>query len=115
MKNDNLKIKITLFINYFLFALLLNSVGTVILQAQNTYGVGEASAAILEAFKDLSIALMSFFVASFINRLGYKKAMLIALVVVIVACLLMPVVNTFWMSKLLFAAVGASFAMISLR
>jgi MFS transporter, FHS family, glucose/mannose:H+ symporter len=112
MKTENLKIKITLFINYFLFALFLNSVGTVILQAQNTYGVSESSAAILEAFKDLSIAVMSFFVASFINNIGYKKAMLFALGIVIFACLLMPVVNTFLMSKLLFAAVGASFAMI---
>lgn len=112
MKTENFKIKITLFINYFLFALLLNSVGTVILQAQNTYGVSESSAAILEAFKDLSIAIMSFFVASFINNIGYKKAMLFALGIVIIACLLMPVVNTFWMSKILFASVGVSFALI---
>jgi MFS transporter, FHS family, glucose/mannose:H+ symporter len=112
MKNDTLKIKITIFINYFLFAILLNSVGTVILQAQNTYGVSESSAAILEAFKDLSIAIASFFVASFINKTGYKNAMLFALATVIIACLLMPSLNTFWMSKLLFAAVGASFAMI---
>lgn len=112
MKIENLKIKITLFINYFLFALLLNSVGTVILQAQNTYGVSETSAAILEAFKDLSIAIASFFVASFINNLGYKKAMLIALGMVTIACLVMPILNTFWMSKLLFATVGVSFALI---
>lgn len=112
MKTDNLKIKITLFINYFLFALLLNSVGTVILQAQNTYGVSETSASVLEAFKDLSIAIASFFVASFINELGYKKAMLIALGMVTLACFLMPVLNTFWMSKLLFAVVGISFAMV---
>jgi MFS transporter, FHS family, glucose/mannose:H+ symporter len=112
MKNDILKIKITIFINYFLFAILLNSVGIVILQAQNTYGVSESSASLLEAFKDLSIAIASFFVASFINRTGYKNAMLFALGIVIVACLIMPNVNTFLMSKLLFAAVGASFAMI---
>jgi MFS transporter, FHS family, glucose/mannose:H+ symporter len=112
MKNETLKIKITIFINYFLFAILLNSVGIVILQAQNTFGVSESSASILEAFKDLSIAITSFFVASFINKTGYKNAMLMALGIVIIACLIMPSLNTFWMSKLLFAAVGASFAMI---
>ncbi len=45
-------VKISLFVNYFVFAILLNSVGTVILQVQNTYGVSESSASVLEAFKD---------------------------------------------------------------
>ncbi len=109
---NNLKIKISLFINYFIFAILLNSVGTVILQAQNTYGISESSAAILEAFKDLSIALVSFLVASYLSKIGYKNAMLLALGIVIIACLGMPLVNQFLMTKLLFAAVGASFALI---
>ena len=109
---NNWKIKLSIFINYFLFAILLNSVGTVILQVQNTYGITESSAAILEAFKDLSIAFMSFLVASYITRIGYKNSMLLALIIVTIACLGMPIVNQFWMTKLLFAAVGASFALI---
>ncbi len=90
----------------------MNSVGTVILQVQSTYGITESSAAILEAFKDLSIAGMSFLVASYISKIGYKKAMLLALIIVIVACISMPLVNQFWMTKLLFGAVGASFSLI---
>jgi FHS family glucose/mannose:H+ symporter-like MFS transporter len=109
---NNWKIKLSIFINYFLFAILLNSVGTVILQVQSTYGIAESSAAILEAFKDLSIAGMSFIVASYATKLGYKNAMLIALAIVSVACLSMPLVNTFWMTKILFACVGTSFALI---
>ncbi len=69
-------VKLSLFINYFVFAILLNSVGIVILKSQNNYGVDEVQASILEAFKDLPIAIVSFFVASFLPRLGYKKAML---------------------------------------
>jgi MFS transporter, FHS family, glucose/mannose:H+ symporter len=74
----NWKIKLSLFLNYFVFAILLNSVGTVILQVQGNYGVSESSASILEAFKDLSIAGVSFLVASYITRIGYKNSMLIA-------------------------------------
>ncbi len=74
---NNWKIKLSIFINYFLFAILLNSVGTVILQVQSTYGITESGAAILEAFKDLSIAIMSFLVASYITRIGYKNSMLL--------------------------------------
>ena len=106
------RIKLSLLLNYFVFAILLNSVGTVILQVQNNYGVTESSASVLEAFKDLTIAAVSFLVASYITRIGYKRAMLAALGIVAVACLLMPQVPAFWTTKLLFAATGASFALI---
>jgi fucose permease len=109
---QNWKIKTSLFLNYFVFAILLNSVGTVILQVQSNYGVTESAASILEAFKDLSIAIVSFFIASYINRIGYKKSMLIALAFVGTVALIMPVFPGFLMTKLLFAATGASFAMI---
>ena len=109
---QNWKIKTSLFLNYFVFAILLNSVGTVILQVQSNYAVTESAASILEVFKDLSIAIVSFFIASYINRLGYKKAMLIALAFIGLVTLLMPVFPSFLMTKLLFAATGASFAMI---
>ena len=36
-------IKLSLFLNYFVFAILLNSVGIVILKAQNVYGVGRSA------------------------------------------------------------------------
>jgi MFS transporter, FHS family, glucose/mannose:H+ symporter len=106
------KIKLSLFLNYFVFAMLLNSVGTVILQVQANYGVSESSASVLEAFKDLSIAAVSFFVASYITRIGYRRAMLIALGFISLVCLLMPSLGGFAMTKLLFAATGTCFALI---
>ncbi len=109
---SNWKIKLSLFLNYFVFAILLNSVGTVILQVQANYSVSESSASVLEAFKDLSIAIVSFLVASYISRIGYKNAMLIALALVTLACLLMPSLGSFAMTKVLFAATGTSFALI---
>ncbi|MFQ6006731.1 MAG: sugar MFS transporter, partial [Woeseia sp.] len=104
-------IRVSLFINYFVFAILLNSVGTVILQVQNSYRVSESAASVLEAFKDLPIAITSFLVASFIARIGYKRSMLIALAFIGVVCLAMPQVPAFWMSKLVFAATGVGFAL----
>ncbi|MEZ4885956.1 MAG: MFS transporter [Chitinophagales bacterium] len=110
--NPKLRVKLSLMLNYFVFAILLNSVGTVILQVQNNYGISESGASILEVFKDLSIAITSFLVASYIVRIGYKRAMLLALLLVTVACLEMPFLPSFWMTKLLFATVGVSFALI---
>lgn len=108
----NWRIKLSLFLNYFVFAILLNSVGTVILQVQNNFGVSESSASVLEAFKDLSIAAVSFLVASYIVRIGYKRAMMLALAFVGTACLVMPSLGSFAMTKVLFAVTGTSFALI---
>lgn len=109
---SSFKIKLSLFLNYFVFAILLNSVGTVILQVQNNFGISKGSASILEAFKDLSIAITSFLVASYIVRIGYKRAMQIALMLVTVMCFILPSASSFLMTKLLFATVGISFALI---
>ncbi len=105
-------IKLSLFINYFVFAILLNSVGTVILQVQNAYGVSESSAAVLEAFKDLSIAITSFLIASFLVRVGFKRTMLASLAFIGVVCLAMPQLPVFWMTKVMFAATGVGFALV---
>ena len=110
----NWRIKASLFLNYFVFAILLNSVGTVILQVQNNYGIAQGTASILEAFKDLSIAIVSFLVSSYITRIGYKNAMLIALGFITVVCFIMPFTASFGTTKLLFAAVGSSFALIKM-
>lgn len=105
-------IKLAMYLNYFVFAILLNSVGIVILKAQKNYGVDELQASILEAFKDLPIAIVSFLIASFLPRIGYKKAMLIGLALVSAACVTMYFGNSFSAAKVLFATVGVSFALI---
>ena len=105
-------IKLAMYLNYFVFAILLNSVGIVSLKAQKNYGVDELQASILEAFKDLPIAIVSFLIASFLPRIGYKKAMLIGLALVSAACVTMYFGNSFSAAKVLFATVGVSFALI---
>lgn len=108
----NARIKISLFVNYFVFAILLNSVGIVILKSLENYGVDEVQASALEWFKDLPIAIVSFIVASFLPRIGYKKAMLTGLFLSMFACIFMYFGNSFWAAKILFASVGVSFALI---
>lgn len=110
--NNTTRAKLSLYINYFIFAILLNSVGIVILKSQILYGVDELEASTLELFKDLPIAIVSFFIASFLPRIGYKKAMLSGLAIVSAAGLIMIQGNSFWSAKLLFASVGVAFALI---
>ena len=108
----NIGIKLSLFLNYFVFAFLLNSVGAVILQVQRAYSIEKDAASILEGFKDIPIAIAAFVLASFLPRIGLKKAMLLGLLVVALFCFLTPFSNDFWFFKILFAAIGVSFALI---
>lgn len=109
---SNSRIKLSLYLNYFVFAILLNSVGILIQKSINTYHVDELKASSLEAFKDLSIAFVSFLVGSFLPRLGYKKGMLMALALVFIGCISMYYGNSFTSVRILFACVGISFAVI---
>jgi fucose permease len=110
----HLGIKLTLYLNYFIFAILLNSVGIVILKSQNIYGVDEITASTLELFKDLPIAVVSFIIASFLPRIGYKKAMLTGLALVTIGSIQMYFMNSFLAAQILFAMVGTSFALIKI-
>src|SRR5258706_996891 len=96
---------------YMIFAILLNSVGTVILQSIVTFGISKPHASLLEAFKDLTIALTSFIVASFLPALGYRRAMMLSLVLLGSACTLMPLHPGFHTTEFLFTCVGVGFAM----
>ena len=110
--DNHVRLKLSLYLNYFVFAILLNSVGIVILKSITTYGIDEVTASNLELFKDMPIAIVSFLIASFLPRIGYKKAMLAGLVLVTIGCGIMYFGNSFLTAKILFASVGIAFALI---
>jgi len=106
----DLPIKLALLLVYMVFAILLNSVGTVIQQSINSLGATARAAAYLDSFKDLPVAIVSFFAAAMLPRFGYRRGMMLALAAVGAMCVAAPLVPGFWTMKLLYAMVGASFA-----
>lgn len=107
-----LSITLALILTYMVFAVLLNSVGTVILQSIVTFGVTKQGASVLEACKDLPIAVVSFLTAAYLPRFGYRRAMMVGLAIVGLACLAMPMLGSFAMARVLFIAIGVSFALV---
>lgn len=105
------RIKLSLFINYFVFAILLNSVGTVIALVQSYFSVSAKQASYLDPFKDLSIAVASFIVGAFISKIGYKKSMLLALISVTIACFIIPSIKLFIAIKILCSISGFAFGL----
>lgn len=111
---QRLRVIAMLISTYVLFAILLNSVGSVILQSIASFDVSKTNASILEGFKDIPIAIVSFLVAAYLPRLGFKRAMLLGTFLVTLGSLLMPLLNSFFMTKMLFLLVGVSFALIKI-
>jgi len=108
---NRIRMIVALALIYMIFAILLNSVGTVILQSMATFGIDKPTASALERYKDLTIAVTSFLVASFIPLLGYRRSMMLALAILAGGCVLMPLYPSFLTTRLLFACVGVSFAL----
>lgn len=106
-----LRIVIALAATYALYAVLLNSVGTVILQSISSFGVSKTAGSVLEACKDLTIAAVSFALASSLPRLGYRRALIVGFLLLAAACAAMPLVHAFWMTALSFAVAGATFGL----
>jgi FHS family glucose/mannose:H+ symporter-like MFS transporter len=106
------KIRIALALNFFVISILLNTVGIVIARVIEDYGVSGAQAASLEAFKDLSIAGASFLLASYVPRFGYRRTMLLGLMAVMLASMLVASVTGFWVTPVLYATIGISFALM---
>ncbi len=100
---------VALALTYAVFAVLLNSVGTVILQSIESFHVSKGAASSLEGFKDLSIAATSFLLAAQLPRFGLRRAMIAALGLVALACLAMPLFPGFWTTRLMFLAIGIAF------
>jgi fucose permease len=106
------RIRLSLALNFAVFAILLNTVGIVIKRVIDDYGVSEAKAASLEGFKDLTIAAASFLLASYIPRIGYRRSMLAGLLAVSLASVLVATVPGFWVTPALYMTIGASFALM---
>ena len=102
------RIRAAVLLVYLVFGALLNCVGSINLLAVQSLGVTRAEAALLDAYKDLPIAIVSFLVAALLPRIGLRRGMLIGLAAVAIGCLLMPVVGQFWAIKLMFATLTSA-------
>lgn len=95
--------------SYALLGLLMNSVGTVILQSIAHYGVTKPQAATLEACKDLSVVVASFLFATALPRFGFRRAQIGVMLAVAAGALAISFANSFWAMQLFFVLVGLCF------
>ena len=98
-----------LIVSYALLGLLMNSVGTVILQSIAHHGVSKPHAATLEACKDLSVVVASFLFATALPRFGFRRAQILVMIAIAIGALAISFANSFWTMQLFFVLVGLCF------
>ena len=106
------RLKISLFLNFALFSVLMSSDGILILQVQKHYGVAPSVAGLLGGCRDISVAVAALLLAAYVARIGYKRSMMIALGIVTLICAFVPIGNSFTTIELMFVSTGVAFALI---
>lgn len=101
-----------MFLNYCVYAIQLNSVGIAVLQAQRSFGVSVVEASTLAFYKGFGILAGALLAGSFLKRIGYKRAMLLALAASALALVAVPVFVSFTAVKAVFLVTGVSYGLM---
>lgn len=101
-----------MFLNYCVYAIQLNSVGIAVLQMQRSFGISVLEAGTLALYKGLGILLGALLAGSFLKRIGYRRAMLIALGASAVVLALVPMFVSFAVIKVVFLITGLSYGLM---
>ena len=101
-----------LIFSFFMPAILLNTVGAVILNLVNSLNVSMGAASWLEAFKDISIMVGAFTLASFLPSFGYKKSLIVGICLELAGCILFALHPSLLVARIFFVLCGVGFALI---
>lgn len=82
--------------------------GIIILQLSDA-NVSYSKLGFLETFKDIPIAIISFFAVNYINKFGTKISLIFSLFIVAACSFAFPFVEAFWFYKLWFSVIGIGF------
>ena len=107
-----LQLRLCMFLNYCAYAIQLNSVGIAVLQTQRSFGVSVVEASTLAFYKGLGILSGALIAGSFLKRIGYKRAMLIALAASALVLVAVPVFVSFTAVKAVFLVTGLSYGLM---
>ena len=107
-----LQLRLCMFLNYCAYAIQLNSVGIAVLQTQRSFGVSLVEASTLAFYKGLGILGGALIAGSFLKRIGYKRAMLIALGASAAVLVAVPLFVSFTAVKVVFLVTGLSYGLM---
>ncbi len=101
-----------LLFSFFMPAILLNTVGAVILNLVNEMHVSMGPASWLEAFKDMSILISALILSSFLPSFGYKKSLMVGIALELIGCLIIAMHPSIITARIFFVFCGIGFGLI---
>lgn len=108
---SRVRVIVALALSYALLGILMNSVGTVILQSIRQFGITKPMGSTLELCKDLSVVAASFLLATRVPALGYRRVLIGVMAAMALACGLASFADGFLAMQALFVATGLSFGL----
>ncbi|HJO94395.1 MAG TPA: MFS transporter [Victivallales bacterium] len=105
--------RIALIFTCFTLSLFTCVLSAFIMQAVAYFHVSATSAGGLETYQNATVAILSFISFSFLLKVGYRRSLMIVLLVMIFIGIVTPIVNEFWMMKLFLVFVGL--ALVSIK
>ncbi|MBX3736452.1 MAG: MFS transporter [Candidatus Didemnitutus sp.] len=107
-----LQLRLCMFLNYCAYAVQLNSVGIAVLQVQRSFDVSVVAASTLALYKGGGILAGALLAGAFLKRIGYRRAMLLALAASALALVAVPLFVSFTAVKLVFLVTGVSYGLM---
>ncbi|MEI6055380.1 MAG: MFS transporter [Lentisphaerota bacterium] len=104
--NPMKKLRLGLLGTVWMFSMFASVLSTFIMQAVSYYHATTTSAGTLESFQNVTIIIVTFVAFSFILKVGYKKALMSIIALMIVVSILMPIINNYWMIKIYLICCG---------
>ncbi|MED7787881.1 MFS transporter [Francisella sp. 19X1-34] len=107
-------VKVMLIVNFCLFSIIANTEGPAITAAIKYYHTSYQAASYLPVVRDGLNLLVSLSVFGVLIKLGYRRSLIGILVIIGIGCLIFPFINSFTALLVLFAIIGALFALTKL-
>ncbi len=107
-------LRLRLILAYMLYAVLLNTVGVVLLHSISGLGISKAEGALLPLFKSGASICMSLVAPAILLALGYARSLAMGLAIVGVVCALVWALPSFGMLKVFYLLVGSTFAVVKI-
>lgn len=108
----HLRLRASLALNFCVYAIQLSSVGIAVLQVQRTFGLSPVEAGSLALFKGVGIFAGGLLGGTFAKRVGYRRTMLGALAVSILAMAVVPLLANFTAIRGVFLVAGVCYGLL---
>jgi MFS transporter, FHS family, glucose/mannose:H+ symporter len=103
---QNTRLRLTLLFTCWTLSLFGSVLATFIMQAIAFFHVSPASAGTLESYQNLTLVVITFIAFSYILKVGYRKALMTVIALMVFLSLITPFIDTYWMIKVYLVGVG---------